>query len=178
MWAHCLLRKCCPEQVDQALHRSPLHVSIMDCMRDYVQVVSAIQWLPHRKGVVAVACTEALSHSERVARAGRPTNAHILIWNFKVGAVETRTCSYLYTSSCCTERGTASILSRQQTPAQACTSFRAGMSLLYASATAHRQAWPALDLRRHNSRPGEHAEAYTLCCKFYCSVWSLLVVPC
>lgn len=46
--------------------------------------MSAIQWLPHRKGVVAVACTEALSHTERVARAGRPANAYILIWNFKV----------------------------------------------------------------------------------------------
>lgn len=48
------------------------------------KVVSAIQWLPHRKGVVAVACTEALSNTERVARAGRPANAFILIWNFKV----------------------------------------------------------------------------------------------
>ncbi|MEW5301410.1 MAG: hypothetical protein WDW36_004270 [Sanguina aurantia] len=47
------------------------------------KVVSAIQWLPHRKGVVAVATTETMTHSERVARAGRPTNAHILIWNFK-----------------------------------------------------------------------------------------------
>ena len=50
-----------------------------------VQVVSAIQWLPHRRGVVAVACTEALSHGERVQRAGRPSNAYILVWNFKVG---------------------------------------------------------------------------------------------
>lgn len=47
------------------------------------KVVSAIQWLPHRKGVIAVACTEHLSHAERVARAGRPSNAYILIWNFK-----------------------------------------------------------------------------------------------
>jgi len=47
------------------------------------KVVSAIQWLPHRKGVVAVACTEALSHAERVVRAGRPAAAYILIWNFK-----------------------------------------------------------------------------------------------
>ncbi len=46
--------------------------------------MSAIQWLPNRRGVVAVSCTEALSHSERVARAGRPSNAHILVWNFKV----------------------------------------------------------------------------------------------
>lgn len=50
-----------------------------------LQVVSAIQWLPHRKGVVAVACTEAQSHAERVARMGRPAQAYILIWNFKVG---------------------------------------------------------------------------------------------
>ena len=47
------------------------------------QVVSAIQWLPHRKGVVAVACTEAQSHAERVARMGRTQPAHILVWNFR-----------------------------------------------------------------------------------------------
>ena len=46
-------------------------------------VVSSIQWLPHRKGVVAVSCTEAASHAERVGRAGRPSHAYILIWNFK-----------------------------------------------------------------------------------------------
>ncbi|KXZ55747.1 hypothetical protein GPECTOR_2g1297 [Gonium pectorale] len=47
------------------------------------KVVSAIQWLPHRKGVVAVACTEAQSHAERVARMGRTAPAHILLWNFR-----------------------------------------------------------------------------------------------
>ena len=47
------------------------------------KVVSAIQWLPHRKGVVAVACTEATSHAERVGQAGRPQYAYILVWNFK-----------------------------------------------------------------------------------------------
>lgn len=46
-------------------------------------MVSAIQWLPHRKGVVAVACTEAQSHAERVARMGRTAPAHILLWNFR-----------------------------------------------------------------------------------------------
>ena len=46
-------------------------------------MVSAIQWLPHRKGVVAVACTEATSHAERVGQAGRPQYAYILVWNFK-----------------------------------------------------------------------------------------------
>ncbi|GIL86238.1 hypothetical protein Vretimale_13768 [Volvox reticuliferus] len=47
------------------------------------KVVSAIQWLPHRRGVVAVACTEAQSHAERVARMGRTAPAHILLWNFR-----------------------------------------------------------------------------------------------
>ncbi|GLC44506.1 hypothetical protein PLESTB_000065900 [Pleodorina starrii] len=47
------------------------------------KVVSAIQWLPHRKGVVAVACTEAQSHAERVSRMGRTAPAHILLWNFR-----------------------------------------------------------------------------------------------
>ncbi|GMH45419.1 hypothetical protein BSKO_13376 [Bryopsis sp. KO-2023] len=35
------------------------------------------------KGVVAVSCTEPYSHQERIERAGRPTNATILVWNFK-----------------------------------------------------------------------------------------------
>ena len=35
------------------------------------------------QGVVAVSCTEAISHAERVAKAGRPANAYILVWNFK-----------------------------------------------------------------------------------------------
>lgn len=48
------------------------------------KVVSAIQWLPHRRGVVAVSCTEALPHSERVARLGKAVaSAHILVWSFK-----------------------------------------------------------------------------------------------
>ena len=32
---------------------------------------------------MAVSCTEAISHEERVAKAGRPANAYILVWNFK-----------------------------------------------------------------------------------------------
>lgn len=47
------------------------------------KVVSGIQWLPHRKGCVAVSCTEPYSAAERMARAGRSANAYVLIWNFK-----------------------------------------------------------------------------------------------
>lgn len=32
------------------------------------KVVTAIQWLPHRKGVIAVACTDNSSNSERIAK--------------------------------------------------------------------------------------------------------------
>ena len=47
------------------------------------KVVQAIQWVPGTKGVVAVACTEPLSFTERVQRAGRAYSSAILIWNFK-----------------------------------------------------------------------------------------------
>lgn len=47
------------------------------------KVVSAIQWVPGTKGVVAVACTEPLSFTERLQRDGRASNSAILIWNFK-----------------------------------------------------------------------------------------------
>ena len=32
---------------------------------------------------MAVSCSEAISHSERVAKASRPAHAYILVWNFK-----------------------------------------------------------------------------------------------
>jgi hypothetical protein len=48
-----------------------------------VQVVTAIEWLPHKRGFVAVACAEPLSHGERVSRMGRPTPSYILVWNFR-----------------------------------------------------------------------------------------------
>jgi len=44
--------------------------------------VTAIAWVPKRKGVVAVACTQPLSFDERLENAGRVQNSAILIWNF------------------------------------------------------------------------------------------------
>ena len=46
-------------------------------------VASSIDWLPNRRGIVAVACTEPLSFDERIAQAGRVKTSAILIWNFK-----------------------------------------------------------------------------------------------
>eukprot|EP00891_Asterochloris_glomerata_P001605 jgi/Astpho2/1605/e_gw1.00028.2.1_t len=57
--------------------------SFVDLTFSKNKVVSAIQWLPHRKGMVAVACTEPLSFSERVEVAGTPKAHAVLIWNFK-----------------------------------------------------------------------------------------------
>jgi hypothetical protein len=39
--------------------------------------------MPGRRGVVAVAVTDPASHEERLAAAGRPKDAHVLIWNFR-----------------------------------------------------------------------------------------------
>ena len=47
------------------------------------KLVSSIDWLPNRRGIVAVATTEPLSFDERIERAGRVTTSAILIWNFK-----------------------------------------------------------------------------------------------
>ena len=47
------------------------------------KVVTALQWVPGKKGVIAVACAEATTFSERVHKVGRPSNAYILIWNFR-----------------------------------------------------------------------------------------------
>lgn len=47
------------------------------------QVVSAICWVPDRKGVVACACTDPASQTERLASMGRLSPAYILVWNFR-----------------------------------------------------------------------------------------------
>ena len=47
------------------------------------KLVSSIDWLPNRRGIVAVATTEPLSFDERIAQAGRVRTSAILIWNFK-----------------------------------------------------------------------------------------------
>jgi hypothetical protein len=44
--------------------------------------VSAVDWLPGRKGVVAVACAEPASFAERVEAAGRVHTSAVLVWNF------------------------------------------------------------------------------------------------
>eukprot|EP00878_Enallax_costatus_P023048 GHUV01024498.1.p1 GENE.GHUV01024498.1~~GHUV01024498.1.p1 ORF type:complete len:131 (-),score=20.35 GHUV01024498.1:961-1353(-) len=48
-----------------------------------MQVVSAICWVPNRKGVVACACTDPASQTDRLATMGRLTPAYILVWNFR-----------------------------------------------------------------------------------------------
>lgn len=47
------------------------------------QVVSCVQWIPGRRGVVAVAATDPAGHSERLERAGQLSDAYVLIWNFR-----------------------------------------------------------------------------------------------
>ncbi|GBF96614.1 hypothetical protein Rsub_09360 [Raphidocelis subcapitata] len=47
------------------------------------KVVSWLQWLPNRRGVVAAAVTDPASFEERLGGAGRLRDAHVLIWNFR-----------------------------------------------------------------------------------------------
>jgi hypothetical protein len=46
-------------------------------------VVSWLQWLPNRRGVVAAAVTDPASFEERLADGGRLRDAYVLIWNFR-----------------------------------------------------------------------------------------------
>ena len=48
-----------------------------------MQVVSYICWVPNRRGAIAVACTDPATHTERLARNGRLSNAYILVWNMR-----------------------------------------------------------------------------------------------
>jgi len=47
------------------------------------KIISAIDWMPDAKGVVAVACTDRSSLDEQVEYDGKVQVSHILIWNFK-----------------------------------------------------------------------------------------------
>ncbi|KAL0054665.1 hypothetical protein WJX82_000717 [Trebouxia sp. C0006] len=58
--------------------------SFTDLQHSKGKAVSAIHWLPHRKGVVAVACTDPQSFNQRVdALGGAPASHAVLIWNFR-----------------------------------------------------------------------------------------------
>jgi hypothetical protein len=47
------------------------------------KIISAIDWMPDAKGMVAVACTERASLEDQVEMDGKVRTSHILIWNFK-----------------------------------------------------------------------------------------------
>jgi hypothetical protein len=71
------------------VHGSELAQALDSCWpaRPPAQVVAALQWVPGRRGAVAAAVTDPASHEERLAGAGRPRDAHVLVWNFRcVGA--------------------------------------------------------------------------------------------
>jgi hypothetical protein len=56
---------------------------VLKAHRTRRQVISCIQWVPGRRGVVAVAATDPASHQERLAWAGRLQDAYVLIWNLR-----------------------------------------------------------------------------------------------
>jgi len=48
------------------------------------KMVSAIDWMPGKRGIIAVALTLTASYSfdERIQVAGRPAHSHVLLWTF------------------------------------------------------------------------------------------------
>lgn len=58
------------------------HQSFTDLVYSKGKRVTAIVWVPGKKGMVAVACTQPLSADERLENAGRVENSAVLIWNF------------------------------------------------------------------------------------------------
>lgn len=47
------------------------------------KIISAIDWMPDAKGLIAVSCTERASLDEQIDEDGKAQTSHILIWNFK-----------------------------------------------------------------------------------------------
>lgn len=47
------------------------------------KIAHALQWLPHQRGFIAVACIDNSPYLERAKRMGRPNPAYVLVWNFR-----------------------------------------------------------------------------------------------
>jgi len=46
------------------------------------KMVSAIDWMPGKRGIIAVALTSSYSFDERIQVAGRPAHSYVLLWTF------------------------------------------------------------------------------------------------
>lgn len=55
----------------------------MDLNYGKSKMVSAIDWMPGKKGIVAAAVSASHSFDERVQVAGRPASSHVLLWTFR-----------------------------------------------------------------------------------------------
>lgn len=55
----------------------------MDLNYGKSKMVSAIDWMPGKRGIVAAAVSAPNSFDERVQVAGRPASSHVLIWTFQ-----------------------------------------------------------------------------------------------
>lgn len=55
----------------------------MDLNYGKSKMVSAIDWMPGKRGIVAAAVSASSSFDERVQVAGRPCSSHVLLWTFQ-----------------------------------------------------------------------------------------------
>lgn len=56
--------------------------SFMDLNYGKNKMVSAIDWMPGKRGIVAVAITASHSFDERIQVANRPASSYVLLWTF------------------------------------------------------------------------------------------------
>ncbi|KAH7299086.1 hypothetical protein KP509_25G072000 [Ceratopteris richardii] len=74
------------EEEDHSGHKSITNImeyqSFSDLLYSKGKMVSAIDWMPGKHGVLAAACSESKSFDERLQISGKPSNSYVLIWSF------------------------------------------------------------------------------------------------
>uniref|UniRef100_A0A7I4DBB3 Uncharacterized protein n=1 Tax=Physcomitrium patens TaxID=3218 RepID=A0A7I4DBB3_PHYPA len=67
---------------DRAVTSVSEYQSFMDLNYGKNKMVSAIDWMPGKRGIVAVAITASHSFDERIQVANRPASSYVLLWTF------------------------------------------------------------------------------------------------
>ncbi|KAJ7548217.1 hypothetical protein O6H91_07G003200 [Diphasiastrum complanatum] len=58
------------------------YMSFSDLSFSKGKMISAIDWMPGKQGILAAACCESKPFDERLQSAGKPSNSYVLVWSF------------------------------------------------------------------------------------------------
>ncbi|KAI5058000.1 hypothetical protein GOP47_0028015 [Adiantum capillus-veneris] len=74
------------EEEDHPGHKAITNImeyqSFSDLLYSKGKMVSSIDWMPGKHGVLAAACSESKSFDERLQVSGKPSNSYVMIWSF------------------------------------------------------------------------------------------------